>query len=84
MSICLDCKKGADECEWLFRLRPVKGWSAKKVRCSDFVTYEVMSCPNFEQNRTNRRRRRTNREIAEEERFFINNIAVSEVTGRGA
>ena len=51
MSICIDCKKGADECSWLFKLRPVKGWEAKKVKCTDFVTYDVKSCPNFEENR---------------------------------
>lgn len=64
MSICIDCKKGADECSWLFRLRPVKGWSAKKVRCSGFLTYDVEACPNFEQNRKNARIRRTKKEIA--------------------
>ncbi len=84
MSICIDCKKGADECSWLFRLRPVKGWDAKKVRCADFVTYDVISCPNFEQNRKNTRRRRTNKEIAKDEKHFKNNIFASEVRGRGA
>lgn len=84
MSICIDCKKGADECSWLFRLRPVKGWDAKKVRCADFVTYDVMSCPNFEQNRKHTRRRRTNDEILKEKKLFKNEIKVSEVRGRGA
>lgn len=63
MSICIDCKKGANECSWLFRLRPVRGWSAKKVRCTDFVTYDVEACPNFEQNRRLKRKRRTRNEI---------------------
>ncbi len=63
MSICIDCKKGADECSWLFRLRPVKGWSAKKVRCSGFLTYDVEACPNFEPNRKNTRTRRTKKQI---------------------
>ena len=65
MSICIDCKKGADECSWLFKLRPVKGWEAKKVKCTDFVTYDVKSCPNFEENRKMKRVRRTRREIEE-------------------
>ncbi len=71
MSICIDCKKGAHECEWLFRLRVVKGWSAKKVRCGEFVTYDVQRCPNFEKNRPNKRIRRTRQEICEEDREVL-------------
>lgn len=63
MSICIDCKKGALECEWMFRLRKVKGWTAKKVRNKDFVTYDVEDCPNFEKNRPNTRYRRSREEI---------------------
>ena len=84
MSICIDCKKGADECSWLFRLRPVKGWCAKKVRTAGFVTYDVQSCPNFEQNRPNIRMRRTNKELAKDARLLTDDILASEVAGRGA
>lgn len=83
MSICIDCKKGADECEWLFRLRPVKGWEAKKVRCSGFITYEVTGCPNYEKNRENKRRRRTKIELAAQRQMQASELAVKEALWGG-
>ena len=62
MSICIDCKRGANECEWLFRLHPIPGWKAKKVRCGSFVTYDVAECPFFEKNRPYRRVGRAKKE----------------------
>lgn len=66
MSICIDCKKGALECEWMFRLKQVNGWKAKKVKNDGFVTYDVKECPNFEKNRSYVRVRRTKKEIESE------------------
>lgn len=63
VSICIDCKRGANECEWLFKLKKVKGWEAKKVRNKDFVTYDVMKCPNFQKNRLSKRKRRTKEQM---------------------
>lgn len=64
VSICIDCKRGANECEWLFRLHPIPGWKATKVRCGSFVTYDVAECPFFVKNRPYRRVRRTKKELA--------------------
>lgn len=47
MSICMDCKKGADECGWMRALVPVPGWTAKPVRLEKGHTYDVLACPDF-------------------------------------
>lgn len=84
MSICIDCKKGAHECEWLFRLKPVKGWSAKKVKSNGFVTYEVSGCPSFEKNRPNVRYRRSRAEIEEDRKIALEYVRENEVRKCGA
>jgi hypothetical protein len=84
MSICIDCKKGADECEWLFRLRPVPGWKARKVRCGNFVTFDVKECPHYEKNRAHRRIRRTKKELAAAQRLMYHELATLEVAQSGS
>ncbi len=47
-NICIDCARTCLECEWLARLKPVKGWTAKKKKYkSGGYSYNVTECPKF-------------------------------------
>lgn len=46
-TLCWNCSKGANECEFMRRLVPVPNWKAKKVMCEDSWTYHVIECPDF-------------------------------------
>ncbi len=46
-SLCNFCTCGANECEWMRKLKPIDGWKAKLVRCDHGKTYHVISCPQF-------------------------------------
>lgn len=46
-SLCNFCICGANECEWMRRLKPIEGWKAKLVPCDHGKTYHVLKCPQF-------------------------------------
>lgn len=50
-SLCWNCSKGADECEFMRKLVPVPNWKAKIVPYDGYYgktyTYVVEKCPNF-------------------------------------
>lgn len=55
-TLCWDCTKaGVKGCAWSGRFEPVKGWKAERVQRQDLKdgeTFHVISCPEFEQDRT--------------------------------
>lgn len=51
-SLCMDCARGASECEWMRRLKPIEGWRAQLVEYREqhgrrTYTYHVINCPRF-------------------------------------
>ena len=51
-SICWDCSRNANDCEWVRAYIPVKGWKAKKKKtvennATEITTYHVYKCPKF-------------------------------------
>lgn len=55
-TLCWDCTKaGVKGCAWSKRFEPVPGWKAERVMRPDVrggETFHVISCPEFEQDRT--------------------------------
>ena len=42
--LCWECKRACGECPWSARLRPIKGWVARKEKNG---SYEISQCPLF-------------------------------------
>ena len=50
-SLCWDCRRATGFCAWSARLKPVKGWTAEKVKVgTPLETYMVQECPLFERD----------------------------------
>lgn len=50
---CWTCKKACGGCSWSSKLKPVKGWKAKKVQKHEhghnWETYRIEHCPEYEE-----------------------------------
>lgn len=46
--LCWMCAKATGECNWSKKLKPVKGWTAKRVHHDKWESWLVKDCPEFE------------------------------------
>jgi len=70
-TICWDCAKAIGGCSWSNSLKPVKGWTAVKVKKTETESFRVIKCPEFERDALNFGTKRLPKDGEKDEKNFV-------------